>query len=182
VNAPHPNLSAQVVARLEAEIAEFEATIAELGPREALAEAVTKARAAHDAKSARIAAQGGIPKRADYVSGRVEHHPALAGERHALRVAQEALRQHDDATRKLANRRTTLFESGSSLDRPFKCHAAPSETGRVAQEGRGRRLEFNQETREFRIVRTGTEPVKVCEVDGPQGVAKRRAASRARGN
>lgn len=180
MNAPHASLPAAVVADTTAEIEQLEELLASTGPREKLAAAVSSAQAAVKAREAAIVAAHGVPLHVDGL-GNVHRHPGMREVRRVLDAARSAIRAFDETQRKLDGLRRFL-ETGSKLDRPFRAFSAPSETGRVVGEGRGKRLEFNQETREFRIVRTGTDPVRVPEVDGPSGVAKRRAASRARGN
>ena len=176
MNAPHPSLPAYVVEQTLVDIAELEGILADLGPRDGIMARVLAAQDGVKARSADIEASHGVPVSVDRASGSLVHHPAMADARAELRRMRDLLRTHDETTRKVAGLRQ-LLETGSKLDRPFRCHVAPSEIGRVAGEGRGLRLTAGPDGKP-RIERVGTDRRSIPEVDGPEGVAKRRARSK----
>ncbi len=175
----HPSLPAYVVEQTQADIAELESSLASMGPREKLADGVTAAQAAVTQKEAAIRAAHGVPLHVDSL-GNAHRHPALREVRRALECSRSAIRSYDETQRKLDGLRRFL-ETGSRLDRPHRAFCAPSEVGRIAQGGRGLRLTAGVDGRPI-IERVGSEPRKVCTHDGPEGVARRRAAARARDN
>jgi hypothetical protein len=169
----HPSLPGYVVEQTQAEIADLEATLQALGPREKLAERVLAAQAAVKQKEAAIVAAHGVPLHVDRSSGSMHHHPALRDVRRALDSAFGDRRRYDETQRRLDGLRRFL-ETGSRLDRPHRAYAAPSEVGRIAQDGRGLRLTAGADGVP-RLERVGDAAPKVCEMDGPAGVRRRRA-------
>lgn len=173
MTTPHPSLPAQTVEQTLAEIAQLEQTLADLGPREAIVDRVIAAQNGMKARTTTIEKSHGIPLVADHATGSLTYHPALGNARAELHRARELLSKHNEAAQRL-NVLRKFLETGSMLARPFRSYSAPSEIGRLASEGRGLRLTAGPDGKP-RIERVSSDRVKICEVDGPSGVARRRA-------
>jgi hypothetical protein len=164
----HPNIPAHVAESVLAQVAEIEQTLAEIGPRQAIAERVAAARAAVDARKAEIVARHGVVAHADRATGAVHHHPALRTQRTALHRAQAEIRRYDELQRKADNLRKVLAEG---RDRPeFKCYSAPPIRG----DQPGTRLVWGPDGKPY-VERVESDAPRVCEFDGEAGKRSRRA-------